>query len=99
MKWDRVPSSISGLGGVFFNREKQFFKMNPGKNLNYMGNNSTYWEWYDVFNPYIMINDHSYGGKHLNGIIELTNKWWIRPQHHGALHKSQSIMSYKAQFY
>ena len=96
MKWDssdgrpcamynflqRVLISIFGLGGFFFNREKQFIKMNPGQNLNFMGNYTPYWEWYDVFNPYIIIYYHSYGGNHINGIIDLTDKWWIRPQHH-----------------
>ena len=31
-------------------------------------------ERYGVFNPYIVIDDHSYDGYHLNGIIDLTDK-------------------------
>ena len=28
-----------------------------------------------LFNPYILIEDHSYDGKHITGIIDLTDKW------------------------
>ena len=41
---------------------------------NYMGNKSPYLAWYDVFNPYIVIDDHGYDGNHINGIIDLTDK-------------------------
>ena len=63
--------------------------MNPEEDLNYydethswlfkqqkfdhVGNWSPYWEWYGVFDPYIVIDDHSYDGNHWNGIIDLTN--------------------------
>ena len=39
-----------------------------------MGNWSPYWERYGVFNEYIMIDDHSYDGNHINGIVELIDK-------------------------
>ena len=39
-----------------------------------MGNKSPYWEYYGVFNPYIMIDDHNYDGSYINGIIDLTDK-------------------------
>ena len=61
--------------------------MNPGQDLdfhaekhnyqiyiNYMGNLSPNWEWYCVFNPYIVIDDHGYEGNHLKSIIDLTDK-------------------------
>ena len=32
-------------------------------------------EWYDVFDPYVMIDDHCYDGNHINDIIDLTDKW------------------------
>ena len=28
-----------------------------------------------VFNPNIVIDDHGYDGNHINGIIDLTDKW------------------------
>ena len=34
---------------------------------------SLYWEWYGVLNPYIVIDDHSYDGNHLNAILDLTD--------------------------
>ena len=34
-----------------------------------------YWEWYGVFNPYILIDNPGYDGNHINGIIDLTEKW------------------------
>ena len=43
--------------------------------LNYMGNKSPNWEWYGVFNPYIVIGDHGYDSNHVNGIRDLTDKW------------------------
>ena len=39
-----------------------------------MGNESPYWEWYGVFNSYIVIDDHCYDGNHINGIIDLADK-------------------------
>ena len=39
-----------------------------------MGNLSPYWEWYGVFNPYIVTDDHGCDGNHINGIIDLTDK-------------------------
>ena len=39
-----------------------------------MGNLGPYWEWYGVFNPYIMVDDHSYESNHIKGIIDLTDK-------------------------
>ena len=42
--------------------------------FNYMGNLSSYSEWYGVFNPYIVIDDHGFDGNHINGIIDLTDK-------------------------
>ena len=39
-----------------------------------MGNLSPYIEWYGVFNPYFVIDDHGYDGNHINGIIDLTDK-------------------------
>ena len=41
--------------------------------FNYMGTESPYWEWYRVFNPYIVINDHGNDGNHINGIIDRPN--------------------------
>ena len=32
------------------------------------------WVWYGVLNPYIVIDDHSYDGNHVNGIIDLSGK-------------------------
>ena len=40
-----------------------------------MGNLSPYWEWYGIFNPFIMIDNHGYDGNHINDIIDLTDKW------------------------
>ena len=44
-----------------------------------MGNESPYWEWYGVFNSYIVIDDHCYDGNHINGIIDLADKWIMGP--------------------
>ena len=70
--------------GFFFIREKQLFTVNSGQNWNYHDDTrytviiwvikSHYWEWYGIFNPYIMIDDHGCDGNHINGIIELTDK-------------------------
>ena len=32
-------------------------------------------KYYEIFNPYILIDDHGYDGNHKNGIIDLTEKW------------------------
>ena len=42
--------------------------------LNYMGILSPNWEWYGVFNPYNVIDYHGFGGNHINGIIDLTDR-------------------------
>ena len=39
------------------------------------------WEWSGVFNPYIVIDDHSCDGNHLHGIIDLTDKWNVLDSH------------------
>ena len=54
----RVLSSNPGYGGFFFNREKQLFAMNPGKDLNYHAETR--------------ISDTV--GLNINGIIDLTDK-------------------------
>ena len=44
--------------------------MNPWQDLNYHAETHLS----DVFNPYIVIDDQSYYGNHINGIIEQTDK-------------------------
>ena len=55
----------------------------------YMGNLSSYWELYGVFNPYILIDDQGYDDNNKNDIMDQTDKgigvrqlwalraWWI----------------------
>ena len=38
-----------------------------------MSNLGSYWEWYGVFNTYIVIDGHGFNGNHLIGIIDLTD--------------------------
>ena len=42
---------------------------------------SPYWEQYGIFNPYIVIDDHSYDGNHINGIIDLTDNGMALDSH------------------
>ena len=39
-----------------------------------MGNKSSYWEWFGIFNPYIVVDDPGYDGNLINDIIDLTDK-------------------------